>query len=211
MTKRPFIKDLLLIIAGSVLYAVSTVVFIFPNSLLLGGTSGISVILEAFIPFSPGTILTVINFSLIILAFLILGKSMAFKTLIGSVLTTVFVGAFEKLFQFEQPIISNHYLSALIGSLIIAFASGVMFYVDSSSGGTDIIALIVQKFSDIKIGKALLITDVLIVLVGGILSEATILLSSSLGLLIKTFGIDAFISLFKKIKDSHTKETDHAE
>ena len=71
------IRDYSLIVVGSVLYAISTVLFIFPNGLLLGGTSGISVILEAFLPFSPGMILMAINFSLVVLAFVILGKSMA--------------------------------------------------------------------------------------------------------------------------------------
>ena len=70
------IKDCLLILLGSFLYAVSTLLFIFPHSLLLGGTSGISVILEAFLPFSPGSILMVINSFLIVLAFLLLGKEM---------------------------------------------------------------------------------------------------------------------------------------
>lgn len=56
------VKEYLLILLGSVLYAASTVLFIFPNTLLLGGISGISVILEAFLPFSPGIILMVINF-----------------------------------------------------------------------------------------------------------------------------------------------------
>ncbi|MEE1075526.1 MAG: YitT family protein, partial [Acutalibacteraceae bacterium] len=55
----------LFILIGSILYALSTVLFIFPNSLLLGGTSGISVILNSFIDFSPGMILTVINTALI--------------------------------------------------------------------------------------------------------------------------------------------------
>ena len=91
MNKKRFLKEALLIFIGSVLYAVSTVLFIFPRSLLLGGTSGISVILERFLPFSPGVILMVINLLLIVAAFIILGKEMAAKTLVGSVLTTVFV------------------------------------------------------------------------------------------------------------------------
>ena len=76
-----------------------------------------------------------------------------------------------------------------------------MFYVDSSSGGTDIIALIVRKFTAIDIGKALLITDVLIVVVGGILSGWTIAISSFVGLLVKTLGIDAVILCITKIKE----------
>lgn len=199
------VKDYSLILLGSILYAVSTVLFIFPNYLLLGGTSGISVILEEFLPFSPSTILMFINFSLIILAFVLLGKSMAAKTLAGSVCTTVFIGVFDNLFSFEKAIISNLYVSAVVGAVIIALASGIMFYVDSSSGGTDVIALVIKKFKGMDVGKALLITDVLIVLVGGVLSGVPILISSFSGLLIKTFGIDFVISFISKF--SSQKET----
>ena len=195
-----FVKELLLITLGSMLYAISTVLFIFSHSLLLGGTSGISVILEAFIPYSAGTILMVINFSLILLAFVILGKGMALKTLIGSTLTTLFIGVFEKLFVFDSPLISNPVLSAMLGAAIIAVASGIMFYIDSSSGGTDIIALIVQKFMRIRIGRALLISDVLIVLIGGLLSGLSVFIASALGLLIKTLGIDFVIAQIKKLR-----------
>ena len=95
------VRDYLLILVGSALYAASTVLFVFPSAILLGGTSGISVILEAFLPFSPGTILVALNIFLIILAFFVLGKEMATKTLVGSVLTTLFVGLFEKLFALK--------------------------------------------------------------------------------------------------------------
>ena len=199
MNRRSLVKDYALILLGSILYAISTVLFIFPNGLLLGGTSGISVILASFLPFSPGIIVTVINLALVVSAFVILGKDMAIKTLVGSVLTTVFIGVLEKPLTFDAPLIANRYVSALIGATIIAVASGIMFYVDSSSGGTDIIALVIKKFSRLQIGKALLVTDVLIVLVGGFLSGLTILLSSILGLLIKTLGIDLVIWCIKKL------------
>ena len=198
MKYKLVVRDYLLIIIGSILYALSTVLFVFPSGLLLGGTSGISIILTSFLPFSPGGILTVINLALIIIAFIILGKEMATKTLVGSVLTTVFICITEAPLTFKAPLISSPYVSALIGSTIIAVASGIMFYVDSSSGGTDIIALIVRKFTHIQIGKALLITDVLIVIIGGALSGLTILFSSILGLLIKTLGIDLVIHFIKR-------------
>lgn len=208
VNSKHLLKEFLLIFLGSIIYALSTVLFVFPHSLLLGGTSGISVVLSRFLTFSPGIILTIVNLTLVVLAFLILGKDMAVKTLVGSILTTVFIGVLEKPLSLEVPLVSNICLSTIVGATLIAIASGIMFYVDSSSGGTDIIALIVKKFSNIKIGKALLITDVLIVLVGGVLSGLTIFLSSFLGLLIKTLGIDLIISIiskgFKK-KDSEVK------
>jgi uncharacterized membrane-anchored protein YitT (DUF2179 family) len=83
---------------------------------------------------------------------------------------------------------------------VISIASGIMFYVDSSSGGTDVIALILQKYSRIQIGKALLITDILIVIAGGIVSGVAVFASSLLGFLIKTFGIDFVISQIRKYR-----------
>ena len=194
------IKDGFLITLGSILYALSTNLFVFPCGLLLGGTSGIAVILTGFLPYSAGTISAVLNSSLIILAFFVLGRDMAVKTFVGSLLTTIFIKLFEAPLTFDEPIVANPYIAVLIGAAIIAIASGIMFYVDSSSGGTDIVALIVKKFSHIQIGKALLITDVLIVLIGGALQGVTILLASVLGLLLKSLGIDFVIFLIKKFQ-----------
>lgn len=190
---------------GSILYAIATVIFIFPHSLLLGGTSGISVILNEYILFSPGTILVIINFSLLVAAFVVLGKDMAIKTFVGSTLTTAFVGVFEKVFSNSIILVSNIYVSAMLGASVIAIASGIMFHVKSSSGGTDIIALIVKKYSNINIGKSLLITDFLIIIVGGVVSGYTVLASSFIGLLIKTFGIDFVIEVINKNKTRNKK------
>ncbi len=207
--KASIFTEYLLILFGSIFYAIATVLFIFPHSLLLGGTSGISVILNSLLPFSPATILMVINFLLIIVAFLVLGKSMGVKTLVGSSLTTLFVGVFERILVFDAPILQNQYASAVVGAVIIAIASGIMFYVGSSSGGTDVIALIIQKFSTVQIGKALLITDVFIVIAGGLLSNLTILFSSFLGLLVKTLGIDFVIAQVLKMKVRNEKRRTH--
>lgn len=196
---KRLLKEYALILAASILYALSTNLFIFPSKVLLGGTSGIAVILASVLPFTPGLYSVIMNSSLIVLAFIILGKDMAIKTLIGSTFTTIFIGILEKPLTFDQPLVQNPYVAAIIGAIIIAIASGMMFYVDSSSGGTDIIALIVQKFSKLNIGKALLITDVMIVVVGGLLADVHIFISSFIGLLIKTLGIDAVIYGIKKI------------
>ena len=190
--------DYIFIALGSILYALATILFIFPDSLLLGGTSGISVILNAYLPFSSETILVCINCFLLLLALIVLGKDMAFKTFIGSTLTTFFFSLLENICRPDAPLLPWPLLSAVIGASVIAIASGIMFCVDSSSGGTDIVALIVKKYFRIQIGKALLITDILIVAIGGILSGYQIALCSFTGLLIKTFGIDWVISFIKK-------------
>ena len=193
------ILDYVCIVIGSILYAISTILFIFPYSTLLGGTSGISVILNQYFSLSPSNISTCLNVLLIVLAFIMLGKEMAIKTLVGSALTTFFIWLLGHVFGNEMRIVPNIYVSTIAGAAIIAVASGIMFYVKSSSGGTDIVALILKKYTKLHIGIALLITDILIVLIGGFILGINILLCSFLGLLIKTLGIDLIIFLIKKI------------
>lgn len=188
-----------LIALAALLYGVGTVLFIFPNSVLLGGTSGIALIVAKWLPVSPGTVSVILNTTLIVLAFVILGKGVALRTFVGSALTTVFIGVFEPLFANVTPLVSNNYLAAFIGAAIIALASGIMFYVDSSSGGTDIVALILKKYVDVNIGRALFITDVLIVIVGGIVSGVWIAIASVIGFLVKVLGIDAVIFVIRKL------------
>lgn len=194
------------ILLGSLLYGISTHFFIFPASVLLGGTSGISVILNLFIPLSAGKISTVINTLLIVVAFIVLGKGMAVKTFIGSALTTLFIGGFDLLIKVDAPFFGSVWLSAVIGALIIAAASTMLFCVDSSSGGTDIIALIIGKFSRLNIGIALLVSDFVIVLSGVFLYDVKIALASFVGYLIKTLGIALLMHLIRRHRIKNRKD-----
>ena len=197
MTKKEAL-NYILILFGSLIYGIGTVFFIFPASISLGGTGGIAVILSKFLPLSAGNFSVIMNSSLIVIAFFVLGRSMAVKNFVGSALTTVFIGLFELISNPEAPIFKNPFIMAVIGAAIIAIASAILFFVGSSSGGTDIIALIVQKYSGINIGRALLITDFVIVIAGGVTAGLFVAVCSFVGFLIKTLGIDLIISLITK-------------
>lgn len=201
------IKEYLIIVIGSLLYAIGTVVFVFPHSVLLGGTSGISVIISHFGTLSPGTILNIINLLLMVTAFIILGKSMAVKTFLGSLFTTVFIALCERIASDMHILVTNALLSAIIGAILIAVAGGLLFSVNSSSGGTDILALIIKKFSNMSIGKALLVTDISIVILGGFLSGWLIMLCSVVGIFIKTLGTDLVIKTINTLNLSSISET----
>lgn len=196
---REHIRAVVLIALGSAIYAAATQLFIFSNNLFLGGTSGVSVILAHFFPdFSSSEFLMLINAALMVLALLILGRGAAVKTMIGSVFTTFFIGLSEQLFLRPAPLIANPVLSALAGSAIISVGSAVLFSTDSSSGGTDILALIIRKYSSFPIGRALLAADVAIVVIGACISPPLIAVASVVGLIIKTFGIDIVIAFIQK-------------
>ncbi len=200
------IQSYLWILVASILYGIGTSAFIFPCNITLGGTSGISVILTRFLSQSPGTIISVLNVLLIIIAIFLLGKDMAIRSFVGSMLTTVAITGLEIMMALDGPVIANPFFSAAIGAAIIALASGIMFYCNASSGGTDIIALIVQKYRKIHIGKALLLTDILIMLFGGFLLGPTILLASSIGLLIKGLGVDFVIAQIIRMKEQQNSK-----
>ena len=188
------------IIVASAIYGFATVMFVFPSGALLGGTTGIAMILSRYLPLTSGNFSVMLNVSLIVIAFIVLGKGMAFRTFVGSAFTTFFIGIFEPLLAKIAPVIKNSLALALLGAFLIAIASGMMFYVNSSSGGTDILALIVKKFANIRIGRALLITDVLIVVLGGFLfSSVTVFLVSALSFAVKIVGIDLVIFAIKRV------------
>ena len=184
---------------GSLLYGIGTVLFIFPNEILLGGTSGIALLISRWFSVTPGTISVIMNLALLVSAFFILGRDMAVKTAVGAGLTAISIGIFEKAFSLDAPILESDFLAAAAGAAIIALASAMMFYVDSSSGGTDIIALVVKKYTKINIGTALLVSDIAIVIVGGIVMGGWTILSSFEGFLIKVLGIDLIIYIIRKI------------
>ena len=201
MTQK--LKTLSIIVLGSAIYAVATQYFIFSNGLFLGGTSGISVILNCFFPdFSSGEFLMGINILLMLLALIILGKHVAVKTMLGSCLTTIFIGILDHFTPVTVPLIKNPVLSAAIGASMVAVGSAILFFVDSSSGGTDILALIIRKFSGTPIGRALLIADILIVIIGAAISSPLWACASVLGLMIKTFGIDLIIRKLQNPKSA---------
>lgn len=199
-------QEYLMIVFGSALYALAITLFLFPHDLVLGGTSGLSVILGRFLPFAEGDILAVLNFLLLLLAFLILGRQVAIRTFVGSTLTGIFCSLFDHILTTEAPLIGSAVLSAISGACLIALASAILFAVSSSSGGTDIVALILRKFSSINIGRALLITDVLIVIAGGFLSGLIVLLYSAVGLVIKTLGIDGVSALYLYLRSKRCEK-----
>lgn len=195
------IKEYSLITLFSVLYSVGLAFFVFPHNTMLGGTGGVSVIISALSSGTPAFVMLIINLSLLVLAFILLGKSMGVKTLVGTVIVAVVCAVLEKYCTPFLPLINNSVLSSVIGSIIVASASAGLFKLSASSGGTDIIALIINKYKKIELGKALFITDILIVVAGGIVLGVKIALISALAFMIKVVLIDLLTKSNKKTKN----------
>lgn len=164
MKTKDILKEYFLITVSSVLIIGGVYFFKFPNNFSFGGITGLAIILGKVTPFSPGTVNLFLNFLLLIVGFLVLGRSFAIKTVYASVLLSVGLSGMEYLFPMQKPLTDQPLLELIFAVALPAFGSAVLFNIGASSGGTDIIALILKKYTSFDIGRAVLISDLLITL-----------------------------------------------
>lgn len=193
-TKKDDIRDLFLITAGCAALVAGNYFFKFPNHFVFGGVTGLSVLIAKLTPFSVGTINLVVNAVFLLFGFLLLGKKFGVRTVYATTLMTVSFSVLEIIYPMKAPFTNQLMLEFCIAILLTAFGSAVLFHCEASSGGTDIVAMILKKYTGNDIGWMLLLSDVVIVLAAFFVFDIETALFSSLGLLIKSLLIDTSVS-----------------
>ncbi len=160
------IKELIEFIIGCFLVALAFNLFMSPNNLVAGGVSGFSLILKHFFGLNPSTIISVANVFLIILSFLVLGKEKTKATILGSILFPVFVSLTEHLSTYISFKESEMILIAVFGGVLQGLGAGLIFRAGYSTGGTDILNMIVSKIFKISLGNSMFFTDGTIIVIG---------------------------------------------
>ncbi|HEX3018141.1 MAG TPA: YitT family protein [Caproicibacter sp.] len=191
--KKDLLKQYFIITLSTFAIAVGIYFFKFPNNFTFGGVSGFSVVLGKITRISPGTANFILNVALVVLGFVFLGRSFGVKTVYSSLLLSFFVSALEKLFPLRHPVTNEPMLDLVFAVILPAFGSAVLFNVGASSGGTDIIAMILKRHTSVDIGRALFLSDVLITLSAFLVFSIKIALFSCLGLMLKSLVIDTVI------------------
>lgn len=183
-----------LITFSSLLTMFGIYLFRFPNNFSFGGVPGLSVVLQHYLPFSVASINLVISMALLLLGFLFLGKGFAVMTGYCSILVSVGVSVLEKIYPLTAPITDQPMLELCFAVAMPGLASALLFNIGASSGGTDIIAMLLRKYTKIdNIGTALFWADSLIVFASFFAFDAKTGLYSVLGLLVKSLVIDNVI------------------
>ena len=139
------VKDYLAIALGLFIYSLGWSCFMLPYQITMGGVTGIAVVLGKLGGLTPSSYTFIINMALLVLGFIFLGKGFGIKTVYVSVLTSVGLSAAELLFPMSGPLTNEPVLELLFGIFLPAFSSAILFNVGASSGGTDIVAMILQK------------------------------------------------------------------
>ncbi len=178
---------------ASIVMVIGIYFFKFPNNFSFGGVSGFSIVLAALMPVTPGRINLIINIALLLLGFMVFGKSFGIKTTYITLLVSFGPRILEKIHPMDGPLTNQPVLELIFAIALPAFASAVFFNMGASSGGTDIVAMILKKYTKIDIGAALFLTDVLIVVSSCFVFDIQTGLFSLVGLLAKSLVVDETI------------------
>ena len=183
-------KDYIVITLAVIIMDLGIYAFKFPNHFSFGGVSGLAVVLNEILGISAAQINLVINLALLVIGFAVLGKSFGLKTAYATVLSSVVRSLMEKMMPISAPLTNQPMLELAYAIALPAVAAAMLFYVDASGGGTDIVAMILKKYTTIDIGTALLISDVAIVALSFIAFDVRTGLFSVCGLLAKSIFVD---------------------
>lgn len=155
------LEMLFCILAGNVLLAFAVCAFVVPNGFMLGGSTGIALVIQSWIPVPISAITAVVNLSLFVLGFLFLGKKFAMTSLCSTILYPVILSVFESQpvgTWFSQDVL----LSAVFAGVLMGSGIGLVIRAGGSTGGMDIPPCILQKLKGIPVGNSMMVFDIII-------------------------------------------------
>lgn len=166
--KEHKIINILLIVLGNLSLALATSLFILPHGIVNGGTSGISIITDALFGIKPQLIISLLCWVLFIIGWIFLGKQFALKTLMSTLLYPLFINVFAKIKLFSSLAnqIDDALLATIIGSILTGFGMGVCYREGASTGGMDVVSLLLKKYLNIKVSISTLAIDSIIISLG---------------------------------------------
>lgn len=188
------LRYFLLLNLGLIITAAGTHLFKTPNHFAMGGTSGISIIGATLFPqMNVGDFMLVVNIILIVLGLIFLGRKAMGITIYSSIALSFFIMAMEKIYPMSAPFSNDAMLELLYAVILPAAGTAIVFNIGASTGGTDIVAMILAKYTSLEIGKALLISDFFIAAATLYIYDVRTGLYCVLGLVLKTFLVDSVI------------------
>ncbi|WP_411678945.1 YitT family protein [Clostridium thailandense] len=187
-------KEYVLITIGVVLVAIGIEFFLAPNKIAAGGVSGMAIIINYYMPkISIGLLMLIMNVVLFIIAFIIIGNKFGGKTIYTSLSLSGIIWIIDRIMTPSMVVTKNLMLASLFGTFMCGIGLGIVFNQNASTGGTDILAKILNKFVHLDIGKSLLVVDFIITLFAAISFGADAGMYALLSVIINGFVIDTVI------------------
>lgn len=193
MVKDQKIREFFILTFATVVLDAGVYFFKFPNNFSFGGVTGLAVLLSELTMIKASTLNFIINMLLLIFGFVFLGKSFGIKTVYVSVLSSVGLSLLDVMCPMTAPLTNQPVLELIYAIVLPAFSAALLFNVNASGGGTDIIAVILKKYTSLNIGMALFIVDLAITIAASLVFDIQTGLFSFCGLMAKSLVIDGVI------------------
>jgi uncharacterized membrane-anchored protein YitT (DUF2179 family) len=198
------IYEYVMITLGLILVAAGVYFFLIPDDLAAGGVTGLAMVINHYFPvLNVGAIMLVLNVILFIIGFIFIGSGFGVKTIYSSLMLSFLISIMEMLFPLEGPITEDIFINLIFGILVGAIGMAIVFNQNASTGGTDIVAKILNKYMHLDIGKGLLLADLVVTVLAIAAFGATIGMYSLLGVIINGFTVDSAIqglNIIKKVE-----------
>ena len=200
MKKGALLKEYVAITLGTLIGAAAVYFFLIPSQVTVGSITGLVVLISNFLPFRISVMTFVLNTLLLILGFFTIGREFGGKTVYTSILMPVFLGALEELFPNQQSLTGDSFLDMIGYIFVVSIGLAILFNLNASSGGLDIVAKILNKYLHIELGKAMTIAGMCTALTSVFAYEPKIVFLSVLGTYLNGVVLDHFILGFNTRK-----------
>lgn len=196
MDKKRFIKEYSLITVGIFIIAVAVYFFMIPSNVIVGSLSGLVIVLGNFIPLPISVMTFILNAVLLVMGFVVVGKEFGAKTIYTSILFPIFLFMFEHIVPNNKSLTDDILLDTITYILVVSVGLAMLFNANASSGGLDIVAKVLSKFTHIEIGKAMTITGMCVAVSSILVYDTKVVVLSILGTYANGIVIDNFIGGF---------------
>jgi uncharacterized membrane-anchored protein YitT (DUF2179 family) len=154
------------IILGCAITGLSYSMFLIPHHFVPGGVSGLAIIINYFIKLPVGAMIIVLNIPIFVFGLRTMGKKYVLKSLAGMLISSVMIDAFNQVLKIPSAT-DNKILASIYGGILLGIGLGIVFRGHASTGGSDIVGMVVSKYTGISIGFGIMITDFIIISASG--------------------------------------------
>ena len=182
------------ILAGNMLLGFAVAAFILPSGVIMGGATGVGIVLGKVIPLDTAVIVLGVNLMALALGWAVLGWRFVLATIASSLLYPSFLGAAQRIPGIDR-LTADPLLAALLGGGLVGIAVGLVMRVGSSTGGTDVVNLVLHKWTHIPVSVAVYLTDIVIMGAQALFSDPEQILYGAVLLVVETIALDRVMLL----------------
>ncbi len=191
MTKT--VREIVVMTAATLIIAAAVFFFLIPSHAAVSSVSGLAIVLSNFMPLTVSAITMILNVALLIAGFILCGQEFGFKTVYTSILLPVFIGIFELIFPENASISGDAVLDVACYIFTVSIGLSILFNMNASSGGLDIVAKILNRYLHMDLGKAMSMSGMLVALSSAFVYDKKTVVLSVLGTYLNGMVLDHFI------------------